>query len=314
MRPLWQAAVPVATSHRKPLHGSRFRARLARMDPTVPRRMWRLLEPIHALSYFAPESTEALRASGLRGYWMGYFAARSAPMGPVSASVVEATFYNFAPWLVRRAIPDAWSFASPDAVLAARADGVASALRPHADVAGPATVDRAHALLTRAVEGLCCDGRPLAMGNAGLAPPGDELAALWQLITTLREFRGDGHVAALVCARLSGLEAHLTLVASGTIPREVLQPARGFTDDEWTAAELALKERGLLGADGSLTQEGRRLRHEIEATTDEAALAPWAQLGDEGCDELAVLLRPLHEAVQASGVVPLLNPIGLPEE
>ena len=281
------------------------------MDRTVSRAMWRLLEPIHGLTYFAPESTDALKAAGLRGYWMGYFAARSAPMGAASAAVVEATFYNFAPWLVRRAIPDAWSFATPEVVLAARAKGVAAALRPHATALGEGGLERAHALLSEAVDGLCCDGRPLAMGNAHLSAPTDPLAAAWQLITTVREFRGDGHVAALVCAGLSGLEAHLTLVGAGVIPRAVLQQARGFTDEEWGAAAESLRDRGVLEGDGTLTDAGRALRDEIEAVTDDAAIEPWARLGDERCSELMAVLKPLRASIDRSGVIPAISPTGL---
>ena len=38
------------------------------------------------------------------------------PMGAVPAEVVIATFYNFSPDLVRRAIPEAWALATPDQV------------------------------------------------------------------------------------------------------------------------------------------------------------------------------------------------------
>src|SRR3712207_7111488 len=41
-------------------------------------------------------------AAGLRGGWMSYFACRAAPLGPVPAAVVVATFYNFAPPMVDR--------------------------------------------------------------------------------------------------------------------------------------------------------------------------------------------------------------------
>ena len=48
------------------------------MEPNA-RRLWKLLEPIHAVGYFSPEPIALLKESGYRGYWMGYFAARSAP-------------------------------------------------------------------------------------------------------------------------------------------------------------------------------------------------------------------------------------------
>src|SRR5215472_14891410 len=86
----------------------------------IARRMWQALEPYHAMIYFAPEAREAFANAGLKGYWMGYFASRAAPLGPVPAEVVAATFYNSHPRMVARAIPDAWHFADPARILAAR--------------------------------------------------------------------------------------------------------------------------------------------------------------------------------------------------
>src|SRR6185437_12752451 len=75
------------------------------------RRFWQLVEPLHAVVYFAPEPIAAMRAAGYRGYWMGYFAHRSAPLGVVAPEVVHALFYNFSWERVSGALPDAWSFA-----------------------------------------------------------------------------------------------------------------------------------------------------------------------------------------------------------
>ena len=63
----------------------------------LARRFFDRLEPVHTVTYFAPEARAALDALGYRGFWMGYFAARSAPLGVVPAEVVSALFYNFAP-------------------------------------------------------------------------------------------------------------------------------------------------------------------------------------------------------------------------
>src|SRR5674536_218780 len=75
--------------------------------PALARRCWAALETLHVVAYFAPEPAAAYRELGLRGRG-GYFASRSAPMGPVPAQVTVATFYVFAPALVERAIPAAW--------------------------------------------------------------------------------------------------------------------------------------------------------------------------------------------------------------
>ncbi len=89
------------------------------MSTHPARRMWRYLETLHAVTYFAPESKAAMERLGLKGFWMGYFAGRGAPFGACGPGVIEATFYNFDPARVRRAIPDAWRFAEPPAVLEA---------------------------------------------------------------------------------------------------------------------------------------------------------------------------------------------------
>src|SRR5262245_46495216 len=99
------------------------------MKRTLPRRLWMLLEPFHSVTYFSPEVADALRDLGLKGFWMGYFAQRSAPFGAVGPRVVTATFYNFRPAMVARAIPDAWTYASPSDVLETRLRAVDETLR-----------------------------------------------------------------------------------------------------------------------------------------------------------------------------------------
>ena len=48
-------------------------------DPArTARAMWTLFEPIHAVTYFAPEARGAFEEAGLRGFWRGYFAGREA--------------------------------------------------------------------------------------------------------------------------------------------------------------------------------------------------------------------------------------------
>ena len=118
---------------------------------SLPRAMWKVLEPYHAMIYFAPEARTAYSEAGLKGYWMGYFASRSAAMGPVGPEVVAATFYNFHPRMVARAIPDAWRFSSPEQILAARYDSADAALRRLlGDAAEGATIEEAAELTSTA--------------------------------------------------------------------------------------------------------------------------------------------------------------------
>jgi hypothetical protein len=281
--------------------------------PPVARRMWRALEPLHMTVYFSPEPRDAYRRAGLRGGWMGYFASRSAAMGPVPAEVVVATFYNFHPHLVRRAIPDAWGFAAPERVLAARLEGADAALRrllgPWAD--GPEAAEAA-ALARQATEGLDPAGRPLFGAHAALPWPQAPHLALWHAATLYREFRGDGHVACLVTDGVDGLEAHVVAAGGGQLPGSILREHRGWSEEEWAAAAGRLRERGWLAADGTLTEAGAAARDDRERRTDELATAPWRRLGPDGCARLLALLdRPVRLVVEGGGV-PFPNPVGLP--
>src|ERR1044071_6963795 len=92
------------------------------------RKLWGLFEPLHSVTYFAPQCRSAFEEAGLRGFWRGYFAGRAAPLGPVGAAPVRAAFFSFAPSMVERAVPDVWSRATPEAVLAARLAGARAAL------------------------------------------------------------------------------------------------------------------------------------------------------------------------------------------
>ncbi|MBA2282976.1 MAG: hypothetical protein H0W25_17340, partial [Acidimicrobiia bacterium] len=85
------------------------------------RRLWPSIETIHAVTYFAPQCREAATTVGLKGFWMGYFAFRAAPLGPVPPAVATATFAGFRPSMVARALPDAWAHASAAACIEARA-------------------------------------------------------------------------------------------------------------------------------------------------------------------------------------------------
>jgi hypothetical protein len=257
------------------------------------------------LIYFAPEADEAYAALGLRGNRMGYFASRSAAMGPVTAAVVIATFYNFNPELVESAIPQAWQLASPSAILDARLSAAVRALRrvlPD-DAPGSPEVAEAAALARRAAETAAQRpaGRPLFAAHAALPWPDEPLAVLWHAETLLREFRGDAHVAALLLYGIGPVEALVTHAATGDVPDSVLQSTRSWPDEAWKAAEESLRARGFLAGDGSFTEEGVRLREAIEHRTDVASLPAYEPLGEDGCERLRALCRPFSRAVVSAG-------------
>ena len=284
-------------------------------EAAVARRMWTLFEPVHAVTYFAPEARAAYEGAGLRGFWRGYFAGRAAPLGAAGAAVVTASFYNFAPSFVGRAVPGVWELISPDDALRVRREGAVASLREL--LAGrDAEVKAAANLLERALDGLDYPGRVLSAANGALDAvdavddeDGGDLGRLWQATTTLREHRGDGHFAAVVAAGMDGCEV-LALRCGLDMDRATMQPIRGWTDEQWDAARERLADRGLLGADGTLTEAGRELHAAVEEATDQSAERPWVLLGEDGLAELVEGLVPL--AVACAQVVPYPSPIGVP--
>jgi hypothetical protein len=277
------------------------------------RRLWTLFEPVHVVTYFSAEPRAAFESAGLRGFWRGYFAGRSAPLGAVTAAPVTASFYTFAPPMVSRALPAVWQLISPADALAVREAGAVAALRRIlancADTVPADAVPAAAAMLARAAADLDCAGRVLAAANVALPVPDEPVARLWHAATVLREHRGDGHFAALLAADIDGCEA-LALRAGLDLSREQMQAVRGWTDQEWTSAAERLADRGLLTADGTLTPDGVASRRAVEAATDAAAARPWARLGLAFAAELTAVLEPIARACAAE--LPFPNPVGLP--
>ncbi|HET6817290.1 MAG TPA: hypothetical protein VFH66_08725 [Mycobacteriales bacterium] len=259
----------------------------------------RYLEPVHTLVYFVPENGERYQALGIKGGMRGYFASRGAPLGVVPAEVVISTFYNFSPTAVRKAIPSVWEVTTPEAVLEARLDGADAALRRLlGDAVDSPDMARAAELAREATAVLDVAGRPLFAGHAALPWPEPAHLQLWHAATLLREHRGDGHIAALVLAGLSGLDASLTYVATGkSMPEDLQRQTRGYSEDEWNAAKQRLVDDGLLDPAGGLTDRGQAVRAGIEAQTDAAAAAPYDHLGPERTQELIDLVRPWARAI-----------------
>jgi hypothetical protein len=273
------------------------------LDPQQVARAHRAVEPLHSHLYFAPEHDEHLAAAGLRPGRMAYFAGRAAPMGPVGAGVVTATFSNFSPSLVAHMIPRAWGLAGPDQVLAARQAAARAALTRllGEDAAGSAEVAELAGLLREACSVLTPEGRPLYAGHADQPWPDEPLLQVWHGATLLREHRGDGHVAVLVTAGLSGLEALVTHTLTGRGFTEAgAKATRGWRDEEWAACCDRLAARGLVD-DAGLTDEGRELRARIEQDTDAASAAPWEHLGAERTGRVVDLAKGLARTMVAGG-------------
>ena len=280
-----------------------------------PRLLWQCFEPYHAVTYFTPESIAETDALGCKGRWMGYFGMRAAPLGAAPEWLVTSLFYNFHPSRVRRALPEAWTVASPEDFLAARLRGVDGALRRMLGeaVSSPEVAEAAD-LARTAASWAPTAGRPLGAANAALPLPPEPHLSLWQSATTLRESRGDGHVAALVTAGLDPVEALVVFAADTGLQPDYMRTARQVPYEEWAAAEQRMLERDVLTAPGTLTDEGRELRESVEALTDEAAAAPWAELGEQGSARFVELMAPLSLTITRLNDRMRVNPMGLAPE
>lgn len=278
-------------------------------DPgRTARLMWVHFEPLHALTYFHPRCRAAFEAAGLRGYWRGYFAGRAAPLGATEAAPVVAAFFTFAPHMVERALPAVWQLVSPAEALRARLTGAVQALAEATYELPEEHLAEAADLLEAAAQAVEPGGRVLGAANAALPRADYPLARLWQAATTLREHRGDGHVAALVAAGLDPVETLAFRVADGMSPLNLT--GRGWSEQQWQAANGRLVERGWLTSDGQPTEVGRAGLQAIEEATDRAAAGCWLALGAQRVERLRELLEPI--ALRCHATIPAKNPIGLP--
>ena len=243
--------------------------------------MFELLEPICLVTFFADECNEEMAELGHRTYWDGYFASRAAPLGRVPAHVVHAAFYSFAEGEAARHIPSAWETIPPEASIAARERGSTASLRR---ILGDELADSPG--LTRAAEpdhqgrderahGRPGDVRRYAYPSCAQRPGRPAVA----LRNHAAEHRCDGHVAALVGARIGGTEAHVLSALDLRIhPPESFGHIHHLPKKRLAEVMDGLRERGLVDADGCFTDAGRETKQRIEALTDELATPPYDAL------------------------------------
>jgi hypothetical protein len=278
------------------------------------RTAYQTLEPLNVLAYFHPGIAQAQADTGLDPYaW--YVGARGAPLGDCAGSVVSAAFFNFNPTMVE----PGWAAAKKvglDVVHARREQMLAEAL---SDIWGEkAASDDVRELADRFLAigaSVPMGGRTLASAWAEATPPEDPAVRLWHAVSVLREWRGDGHVAALTAAGFDRLEAVVFHEATHPDPavrkrglgKRISQLTRAWSDDDWDAATSSLLARGLLRetpADepDALSEKGGQLYDELEVITDDAAAAAW--VGVDDFDDLMGRIRPYIKQILDAGVLP----------
>jgi hypothetical protein len=279
---------------------------MSSLHPRAGRRCHNAVNPLHSTVYFSPDYAKELAGIGVEDTSAAYFAGRAAALGAVGPGTVTATFYNFSHELIARHLPAVWDTASPATVLDARMRAVDATLRRLlGDAVTSPEMAEAARLALRATEACSRPARPLYAAHADLPVPEEPHLAFWHAATLLREHRGDGHLTALLSAGLDPLEALVshTATGKGMSPRWILA-SRGWRRTDWEAASDRLRERGLLDADGELTEAGTALRADLEEHTDRLDHAPYEHLGAPGVERLTELGRGFLMAAAAAGAFP----------
>jgi hypothetical protein len=271
------------------------------VSETLARRLFGLVEPIAVVTYTEEEPTAAVMALGLPAMWDAYFAGRAAPLGTdAPAEVVDALFYSFAPGEVARHIPKVWALVSPEAAHSARQDGSVAALRRIlGDLADGPGVTRAGDLLLKAGTSAALEGRALYAALRTMPIPTEPVARLWHGANLLREHRGDGHVASLLAEGVGRTEAHVLLALAEGMRPEQFGRISHLPGAQLAAVVDGMRDRGLIGEDGELTEAGRATKASVESRTDRLAAPAYVVLEPAELDALVADLEPLAAAVLA---------------
>jgi hypothetical protein len=270
----------------------------------LTRRFAKAAEPLHSCAYYA-EEINRFTEMGYSGWWHAYFAYRSAPMGKATAQQVTDAFYNFAPRMVGKAVPNCWEVMSPSQVRQTQLDLVDHALRRiFGDYDSQKGLLYASEVLKKSIPELDTMERPLFTAWAAEPWPDSPLLNLWHAATLLREYRFDGHNSALRQAGLSGLGCHLMMAADGRGTPEIIQKIRGWNHQEWKREAEELRSRGWITDDGRHTPLGRSVRRGVELATDQNAQSIVVNLGDERSGKVLEALEQVAAFLLETGVVP----------
>ena len=123
--------------------------------------------------------------------------------------------------------------------------------------------------------------------------PDDVVARLFHAASLLREHRGDGHIAALMIEGVGGLEAHVLLALDMDMPAEKFGRIQHLPAAQLDAVKAGMRDRGLIGDDGWLSEQGHAVKQRVESFTDDLAAQPYECLEPDELDELMASLEPL---------------------
>jgi hypothetical protein len=207
----------------------------------------------------------------------GYVRGRAAALGAPAAPVVIAAFAWFEPGLIESAYVAGPADLTPAEISRTRSAATGASLRavrPGADASWLA------GRLTAATAAGASPGRCLFSARRAQRPPSDPFERLWWAGETLRDHRGDSHIAAAAVAGVGPAEMNILteLALGGELGRYTA--TRGWSPEAIEEAAQALRGRGWLSG-GSLTAAGQDARRSIETGTDDMDAPVIAAIGDD---------------------------------
>ena len=155
-------------------------------------------------------------------------------------------------------------------------------------------------LLLEAATSAPLEGRPMYAALRTVPVPDEVVARLFHAASLLREHRGDGHIAALMVEGVGGIEAHVLLALDMGMPAEKFGRIHHLPAAQIAAVIDGMRDRGLIGDDGWLSEPGRDVKQRVEARTDDLAATPYESLEPGELDELMATLEPLATRLLAA--------------
>jgi hypothetical protein len=221
---------------------------------------------------------------------LGYMAARCVPLVAAGPDAVIAAFGSISPQAIRGVFGLLQTPERFAEMWEARDEAVVAGLRDHApDIVEP--LMEIGPDLWRVVEQLPLVGRTFFGAHLTMPRPSDPLLSGWHAVNCLREWRGDTHWAIVVAHGLGHAEASILHNAWLGYERDWLPRSRGTSDADLEFGWTALEAMGVV-EDGTVSEDGVRLRQRIEDETDRLTTLPWRQLGEERSHWFADVFEP----------------------
>src|SRR5436853_7840216 len=99
---------------------------------------------------------------------------------------------------------------------------------------------------------------------------------------------------------VGGLEAHVLFALDMGMPAEKFGRIHHLPAVQRAVVIEAMRDRGLIGDDGWLSEQGRAVKQRVETLTDDLAAKPYESLEPGELDELMAAHEPLGTRVLAA--------------